>query len=339
MIKTKISPINISMSYQWFNRFAGLTFDEGIITDPIKRTEAMRECSRYLYSRFEDVGLGSANPEPLPAAAAFCGDRFASAMFGCEIHYFQDQAPSVEAINAEPEQMLLLKMPDFDNNPIINKFLSDAKILKNKYGKVSGGINTGSPLNVAVSLYGEDFLYACASHPEAAQHVLLVIGKTIYRLDREISPLAEPDAYPLSPKTGGLGNCPAIMISPGMYREVILPMDLWYRSHVEEFHVHHCGVIDRYLDIYKEMTPATIDVGGGSDYELLRKTFPEMPCSLLIDTFKVEKMTQGQIDEFVSDIVRRASPRELITRITCNDLSADVKDDTVRALATVHERI
>ena len=82
LAETTINPLTLSMSYQWYNRFAGLSFEESAITDPIKRTETMRECSRYLNRRFGDVGLGSADPEPEPVASVFHGDRFVAALFG-----------------------------------------------------------------------------------------------------------------------------------------------------------------------------------------------------------------------------------------------------------------
>ena len=339
MDDTKIGKLNLTMSYQWYNRNAGFTFEEETYSDPVKRTELLRECSRYLYDRFGEVGLGSADPEPNPVASLSYGDRFMSVLFGCGIRYFKDQAPCVEAKTANPAEMMSLMIHGFEHNPTVRKMISDAKTLRKKYGAVYGHINTGSPLNVAVSLFGQDFLAACGAVPEAARHVLDVIGETIFRLDREICPLIEPGTYPIWPKSSGYGNCPAVMISPEMYRRVVLPSDIHYRSQVGEFHLHHCGVIDNYLDIYKELNPTTLDVGGGSDYGKLREAFPETSCSLLINTGQIESLSSNEIDDFVGDMVERASPADRISWISCVELSADVSDDTVKALATVHERI
>lgn len=337
--QSAISPLVVSLSFKWYNRHAGLTFGRDIFTDPIKRTDTLRECARIAFEHFGDVGLGQHNPQPSPIASHSYGDRFMSALFGCEVVYFNDQAPCVVAKEADFDEMAGLQVPDLGNNEVVQKMLSDAELLRRHYGCVSGSINTGSPANVAVSLYGQDFLIACALEPEIAQHVLHVIGETIYKLDREVCAVAEPESFPQSPVSMGYGNCPAIMFSPSMYRDVLLPVDKWFRSQVRDFHLHHCGVFDKYIDLYKELDPATIDVGGGSDYRALRKAFPNTPCSFLINTGDVEGLSAREIDAFVADMVERASPRELITRIACVDLSESVPDDTVRALATVHERI
>jgi len=309
------------------------------MTDPVKRTETMRECTRVMFERFGDVGIGSSDPQPAPMAASSYGDRFMSALFGCQIRYFKDQPPAALAKQVDPEEMLSLEIPDLENNEAVNKMLSDARRLRSVYGFAYGYINTGSPLNVAVSLYGEDFLIACADAPEAARHVLRVIGETIFRLDKEICAVVEPGAFPRTPRVSEYGNCPAIMFSPSMYREVILPVDKWYRSQVREFHLHHCGVFDGFTDIYRELSPTTIDIGGGSDYRLLREAFPDTPCSLLINTGDVEPLSPEEIDLFVGNMVEGAAPASLITRITCPELRAGVPDETVRALATVHERL
>ena len=197
----------------------------------------------------------------------------------------------------------------------------------------------GSPMNVAVSVFGDLFLYACAAHPQVATHVLQVIAQTELILYRDYCHRVEPETYALDPIVFGYGNCPAVMLSPGMYADVVLPVDLWIRGQVGQFHLHHCGVLDAYREVYARLDPDSLDVGGGTDYRLMRDVFPNTPSSFIVNTELIEGRNQDEVDGVVRDIVNNGGPEELITALWLADFSTRMTDDNVRALRTSHLRV
>ena len=114
-------------------------------------------------------------------------------------------------------------------------------------------------------------------------------------------------------------------------------MELLKRCH--KFHLHHCGVFDRYAELYTVLNPYSIDVGAGSDYKLMRKIYPDTPTSLIINPADIEGRSREEIDKHISNMVENAAPFSLISFLSTADFKADISDENIRDLATVHTRI
>lgn len=333
-----MKPVNVTFSPNFYEHKLGVRYTRSDWEDPIRRTEMDREIRRMLYDRFGHVGIGEKDPAPNPNIEAY-GHRFMPALLGCEIRYHSDQAPAAVPIDDAWNKLENFSIESFETSDVMCKQACDAEILRKKYGHCSGMINTGSALNVAVIVFGEEFLVACASEPELATHVLTDINRLILKLYEKVTHRYQPDIYPLPQIDIAYGNCPAIMLSPAMYRRVVLPADLWMRRHAPNFHLHHCGVFDGYIDLYQELKPTTLDISGGSNYALIRKAFPKTPFSLIINAPDVELAKPAQIDELVGRMAHESGPDEWLSYIWVSELGSDADDEVVCALATAHERI
>lgn len=334
----RIEPVVVTFSHSWFNRRLGVDYSEETWRDPVRRTERAREVERALYERFGDVGIGSNDPQPTPTVEAY-GNYFMPALFGCEILYPPDQAPGFRTLEASFEDMRQLEVPDFETNPVMRRAVAEAEVLKRRYGFCSGSICLGSPLNVAVNVYGDQFIVACALEPETAQHVLRIIAQTEFRIYHEFSAVIAPQDFPLTDIPFGYGNCPAVMFSPGTYKDVILPVDKWVRDQVGSFGLHHCGVFDAYIDLYKELNPSSLDIGGGSNYHAIRQAFPDIPFSLIVNAPDIEGRSISEIDDHIGAMVDGAAPVEHISHLWVAEVSAGTDDETVVAVRTSSERI
>jgi len=341
MEQAKIDPVGVFPSEQWYHARLSLDFSESVMTDPIKRTEMYREAEYGLYKLFGDVGLGQDDPKPNPIPTGSYGHRFMSALFGCDVYYQKNQAPQAISLETDFDQMERMAVPDLQTSGVFRRALEDADVMRKKYGVCSGHITAGSPLNVAVSVFGENFLAACIIEPQIAGHVLRVIAETEQKLYYEYMNIMEPDVYPSDDMNTGLGygNCPAVMVSPRVYREVVLPVDKWFRANTKTFNLHHCGVFDNYIDIYQELHPTALDIGGGSDYEAIRRVFPEVPCSLIVNAVDVETQPVSEIDSLIGRVVQTAGPVDKISSIRVIDIGTRMSDDSIRAVCTAHERI
>ena len=334
----KIDQIGIGFTANWCYANFGIDNSESMWSNPVLRTETQMELGRALYKRFGDVGIGESDPKPNPGINAY-SDRFLSVLFGCEPVYQADQSTCVLPLIGDYEMLKNFDVPDLNNSHVIENAFREADILKAEYGFCSAQIGRSSPLNVAVSTFGELFLAALGEEPQLAQHVLNVIIETYVKLYYNLQNKIEPAVFPTDRFDFGYGNCQAIMISPTMYREVILPVDMEFRKHIDKFDLHHCGVLDRYAEIYKELSPDSLDVGANSDYEFMRKIFPETPTSLIIEAVDIEKHSREDIDKLVSHMVEKAKPCDLITRLWTSDFSPNMTDQNIRDLATAHLRL
>ena len=333
-----INPIPVVLSQHWYHNRYGIDFSEQTWADPDKRTKMYADMSRASY---EAYGFGSPDPAPVYSIDAY-GHRITSAVMGCRMEYFPDQAPGVSAKPAAPEELLALERIELENNPVIKKAFDDAAYYKRKYNaQVSGGFVNASPLNGCVSTWCEDFIAAAYTDPEAAQNAMRVFWQLSRDMYEKLSHAIDPQNFPLPmPASGdGLGNCPALMFSPELYRRVFLPIDLEMRRRVDAFGIHHCGVIDRYLEIYAELEPTSLDVGGNSDYKLLRRVMPEVTVSLMVNGPIVETMAPGDVDGFIYDLIQDAGPLEKISAIYVTDVAAGVRDDVIKRILTAHERV
>ena len=329
--------VQFSFSEDWHNHRYGVDFSEDFWVDPIRRTDAYMELSYLRAKTFPDTELGSLNPKPNPIASDQYGHRFIPALFGCRIVYLRSEAPSAEPRRADFDELAALDIPDLHNNDVMKKALDDAARMKAKYGFAHGGINTGSPLNAAISIFGEDFLACCAAEPEIAQHVLKIMAKTFIRLMYEFTDIISPPKR-IDRLSSGYGNCPAVMFSPEMYRNVILPVDLWYREYFRDFSLHHCGIFDRYAELYTALTPTSLDVGGGSDYKLLRRYFPNAVCSYIVNPEHYEGKSREEIDALVRGIVTNGGPADKISHLHTYGVSRHATNDNIMDLYSSIER-
>ena len=336
--KPKIDQVFLGFNANWSHANFGIDYSESMWADPVQRIKTQMDLERSLYKRFGDVGIGDPDPQPKPNINSY-SDRYLSLLFGCEVVYQKNQSICALPLKGEYEIMSDFKIPDIENSVIIESTFKEAEILKKEYGSCSAQIGRSSPLNVAISTFGELFLAAVGEEPELAQHVLRVIIETYIKLYYELQHKIEPEAFPLDRFDFGYGNCQAIMISPNMYREVILPVDLEFRKRIDDFRLHHCGIFDKYAQMYTELKPDAIDVGAGSDYALMRSIFPDTPASLIIEPVSVEKQSREIIDDLVSGMVENAAPYDLISLVWTADFSPNMSDENIRDLSTVHLRI
>lgn len=330
-----MKPVEIYFCHDYYARKLNIHTCRDDWWNPVRRTEVDREIRRALYDRFGYLGLGEQNPAPRPELTAF-GHRFLAAAAGGVMHYMPDQEPAALVTENAYDKMVHFDLDGLESSDVVRKMLSDAKILKEKYGYVSGEFNMGSALNTATAVFGDEFFYACSDEPDLATKVLTDMNRMTVKLYELVCHAVEPEKYPVPMRYAFYGNCPAIMISPAMYEEVVLPADMWLRSKVDTFMLHHCGIVDNYLELYKQLKPSILDLGGGCDYLRMRRAFPDTPCWLNLTTKDVENVNTRQIRSLVRKVYREGGPEDKILKIYVSDLSGDTQDRVVEDIATAH---
>ena len=332
--------ITVIFAEAWWHHRYGMNFCSAFWQDPVARTERDREQRRLLFERFGDVGLGERDPQPQPLAGNRYGHRFMSALWGCEIKYLTGQAPSAVALPDAWQRMASMRVPDLETSPVVRQILAEARLLEDRYGSCRAGINYGGPLNNAVSVLGEEILVACAVAPEMARRVLVEMGKAVLAVHDHVACHIDGIDHAATRAGGtGIGNCPVPMVSPKTYQEVVLPADLWFRDQFRgAFHLHHCGVFDRYAGGYRPLRPAALDLGWGTDLGAARRAYPEALFYAYIEPGAVQGRTQSEIDALVEGMVQEGGPGALFPGITV-EAGPELSDETIRNLVTVPERV
>lgn len=319
---------SISLSENWYHDRLGVTFGEDFWEDPVRRTENFMQLDLEAERKFPGLGLGDLDPKPRPNPSQQYSHRFMAKLLGCEVVYTVDQAPSAVSLDCDMDDLCRFEMPDLQKNEVFKKAIADAELLRKRFGFVHGGINLGSPLNVAVTVFGAEFLACCAGEPEVARRVLMIIARTQIRLFYEFTKAVEPE-YDATNLAVGYGNCPAIMLSPDLYREVVLPIDLWYRQQAGSFDLHHCGIFDNYAQLYTALKPDSLDIGGLSDYKKVRRFFPDTPCVYIINPESLEGLTREQIDATVRQVLTDGGPVSHIKFIRSYGIGKNMTEDNI----------
>jgi hypothetical protein len=345
--------IEITFSPAWWTAKYGMDFSSAKEwQDPILYTERDQEQRRLLYERFGDVGLGEINPLPNPLVGVEYGHRFMSAFWDCEVIYLPGQWPHATPLPDAETRCRNLAVPDVENSLAVQLARKNAHILEERYGRVKSAVNFGGPLNNAVSVLGEAVFALCAGEPELAKRVLFQMGEAVLRLhDRMECPINQVPAGQERQMNWGIGNCPVGQVSPRMYQDVVLPVDLWFRDNFSwvDFSLHHCGVFHPYAEAYLPLQPTDIDVGPGSDLHLTRKYYPDARISAYFDPAEFASFTQARIDQVVIEMIEAVTPGSnpvnesrgggSFTYIRAIEVGPELSDQSVRDMMTVFERI
>ena len=119
-----------------------------------------------------------------------------------------------------------------------------------------------SPLNIALNLFGQEFLVALLCEPDAARHDLRIIADTIKRLHRwfqehiafEQLQMVETCGRIQPQGHGQICGCSTQLLSCDQYREMISPLDQeilgLYRGGGM---IHLCGSHSQHIPTWKEM--------------------------------------------------------------------------------------
>jgi len=317
-----------TFSEAWFYSNYGMTFGERYCTDPLFRTEQDREALRLLFDRFARVGIGEKDPPPRPHLE-ICGHRFISALFGCEVVYQDNQAPTCRHLPVTGAQDLsAIPRPDLRTNRWAQEFRRQGAVLLGRYGLVDTAINHGGPLNVATTMLGnEAFLYLCDS-PEIMGAFLDTIADVCVESYDQLTLALDPGA-PVG-REMFIGNCPVMMIKPQTYRKTVLPADLRLRQRVQKFGLHHCGPMDRYLEAYQSLQPIDyLEVGWGSNIASVRRAFPQTKLDLMINIYDLQSMSMPAMCGLLADMLQQAEPISQVRDIWVADIGPEVSDETV----------
>jgi hypothetical protein len=336
---TDLLPVEVVFHPSWWHKHAGISFDPDFYFHPGRRVEDERRMEKILFEKFGDLGLGGDRGRDIPwignvhNAAGF----LLSEMLGCRVEYPEDGPPLVIPAG-QPD--LDLDVDAAFESPAYRRFIGLVKALKSRFGFVSGDINWGGVLNLALDLRGQAIFLDMADQPDAAAEYFTRIGRVIDRFTRYLQDETGTTSISVNRTVRHLAapvflhsECALTMISIAHYRQFIKPLDADWSLHRRPFGIHYCGADPhRFAEEFASLPSLDfLDVGWGGDVKALRSHLPRTFLNIRLSPVEIISWDERAVRrEIESRVEASLNPR--LTGVCCINMDDRVSDAQVRAV-------
>ena len=339
-------PVDVVFHPSWWNKHTGITFDKDFFYDPRRRVADEQLMEKTLYERFGRWGLGAHHAEERPEIGAvhLAAGYLLSEMLGCQIEYGENTPPQV--ICAHREELTIDEEAPFKSEAF-KRLQTLIEALKAKYGYVTGDINWGGVLNLAMDLKGEAILMDMMLDPEGVKAYFAQIGRVVERFFSYIQSQTGTSSISVNRIARYMDDplyihseCSHTMISEQDYEELLLPIDIeWSKKH-QPYGIHYCGRDPhRHAAQFAQIEQlAFLDLGWGGDVKTLREALPETFFSLRLNPVEINSYSSDELREIISSRVE-ASGDVWKTGICCVNMDSEVRDERVDEIYQIAETL
>jgi len=343
-IGKNLLPVDIVLAPEWWYKNEGITFDRDFFFHPKRRVEAEQQMEKALYERWGQLGLGGNRNESRPEIGAvhLAAGFLLSEMLGCKVDYTEAHPPQVIAAHRED---LSLDVEEAFRSKVFQSFENLLGQLKQKHGYLTGDLNWGGILNIAMDLRGESIFLDMMLNPEGTtfyfSKLASLIGKFTEAMQRETgstSVSVNRNVRLLENPVFLHSECSHTMISADDYEKFLLPFDIEW-SKKRPFGIHYCGADPHRMAESFAKIPYLdyLDLGWGGDVKTLRKHLPDTFFSLRLSPVEISKMSTNEIRQTIVRLVNE-SGNPYLTGVCCINMDDQVSDAQVAAIfETVEE--
>jgi hypothetical protein len=338
-------PVDIVLAPEWWHKNTGITFDRDFFFHPLKRVESEQRMEKELYERWGKYGLGAEKDIARPEIGAvhLAAGFMLSEMLGCEVKYAENHPPAVLPAH---KQSLKIDIDDAFKSKVYKDFLNLTERLKAKHGYITGDVNWGGVLNLAMDLRGEQVMMDMLMTPDEVKsyfksiaaviekftgHVASETGTTSTSVTRTVKHLPKPVFLH--------SECSHTMISVEDYEKFLMPVDALWSNTKEYFGIHYCGNDPhRYAESFAKLPKLDfLDLGWGGDVAHLRKYLPDTFFNIRLSPVELVNMSTEEIQNTINKLVND-SGNPLLTGVCCINMDDKVTDDKIDAIfKTVEE--
>ena len=173
------------------------------------------------------------------------------------------------------------------------------------FGIKTGLMNLHAPFTTAHQLYGEEMFLMLLDDPDAARVVFRKIRDIYHAI---FSRLAHEMGAAM-PARLQLGDCSASLLSPGLYREAVLPVNQELAGEFDSCGYHSCGPSSHLLTDFAQIPGMTgIELGAGTDLELAVRYMPGIAMRPLVDPVMMLDAGTDTVREKVTAMVAACAP-------------------------------
>ena len=338
-------PVDIVLAPEWWYKNEGITFDEDFFFHPVRRVEVEQQMEKILFERWGKFGIGEHRNEKRPEIGAvhLAAGFLLSEMLGCEVRYSENHPPQVIAANGKLQSIDIEKA---FVSPAFRKIKNLADELTKKYGYLTGDINWGGILNIAMDLRGESIFLDMMMTPEDVtlyfegiagvvekftQWLISKTGTTSISVNRVVRHFGQPVLLH--------SQCSHTMISEEDYENFLLPFDQkWCKK--RPYGIHYCGADPHRMapSFAKIAHLDFLDVGWGGDLKMLRQFLPETFLNIRLSPVEIARQTNDEIRETIHRLITDSGDLAL-TGVCCINMDDSVSDEKIDVIFETVEEI
>jgi len=339
MKTNQLLPVDIVLAPEWWNKHAGITFDRDFFFHPLKRVEAEQKMEQILYERWGNYGLGADKDSARPEVGAvhLAAGFLLSEIMGCDVEYSGKHPPVVYCNNRDD---LFADVDGAFKTKAFSDFENLCNALKKKYGYLTGDVNWGGILNIAMDIRGQQLFLDMAMEneniPAFFQNISRVISKFVNGIEKEtkttsvsVNRVTRYYEKPLLLHS----QCSHTMISSEDYEKFLMKYDAEWAVSSRPFGIHYCGTDPhRYAESFAKL-PALdfLDVGWGGDLEILRKHLPNTFLNIRLDPVTLNNYCESELESIIEKLVIQ-SGNPLLTGVCCINMDDTVEDSKISAI-------
>ena len=329
------SPMRVSLGFEptWFYRRCGVDFSEQWHRDPVYRYESLARMQAEVCRAFPEVGYWKPGQQRDLATLSGCyGVYVIPKAFGYTLRYAADRWPELEpGGKLSVEEVERLDAGRILAGPFVEELCEQMDIIERNWGRIHGYPNWQGVLNIAFHLRGQEIFLDLADRPELADHLFSIICDVMIRLAQLVQQRQRRSGFPVNQFC--VSNCTVNMVSPGTYRQFLLPHDRKVAESFERFGVHTCNWnVTPYLSALRELPKlGYLDMGMDSDMAKVREMFPEPRRAVIYSAVKLREASLDEIRADMERIHRELSPCDVVMA----DIATDTADERVHELLRI----
>jgi len=344
LLGNSILPVDIVLAPEWWFKNEKITFDRDFFYHPLKRVEEEQRMEKILYERWGKFGMGQHKDLSRPEIGAvhLAAGFLLSEMLGCQVNYSENHPPQVLPAHQE------LRTISADEAFCTDAFRKVSELtdsLKKKYGFLTGDINWGGILNIAMDLRGENIFLDMMMTPDEVKDYFAGIAGVIEKFTSFLQSETGTTSISVNRGVRHLGKpvllhsqCSHTMISEDDYENYLLPFDQeWSKN--RPFGIHYCGPDPHRMAASFAKIPHLdfLDLGWGGDVKVLREHLPETFLNIRLSPVEIARQSTDEIRETIIRLVHD-SENPYLTGVCCINMDDSVTDDRITTIfETVEE--
>jgi hypothetical protein len=255
---------------------------------------------------------------------------------GCNVNYSENHPPQVIAAH---QGTLSINPADAFESDVFKKVLKLSDALRTKYGRLTGDINWGGVLNLAMDLRGEAIFMDMMMSPDEVNAYFKSIAQVIGTFTDFLTAQTGTTSISVNrgvrhlPKPVFLhSECSHTMISAEDYETFLLPFDVEW-SKKRPFGIHYCGPDPHRMAASFAKIPHLdyLDLGWGGDVKELRKYLPNTFFSLRLSPVEIARQSNEEIRKTITRLVHE-SGNPALTGVCCINMDDSVTDDRITTI-------
>lgn len=300
--------ISLNLMPAFYHKHAGVTYGEAFYFDPAYRAGVERVEGRVQYDLWGRHGVGSSDPQPLPTLSIQPVDLILRTQGAT--WRFPDDA-TLESVGEPWAALSVAEIEALDpraaaHHPVIDAILAQYHELQCLYGDradlfglKSGMMGIHTPYTTAHQLRGQGLFVEMLADPAGAR----VIFDKVWDIYRAVfGRLAEVVGTEIS--SIHLGDCSASLLSPGVYREVVLPVNQRLAAQFAVAGYHSCGPSSHLLPDFAMLPHVTsIQLGPGTDLAAAARLMPGLHLMPLVDPLPLRDADPAQVRSLINGIM------------------------------------